>query len=166
MVYKKKTWNEKLNDCKNFPKILEFERKFPCGKALEKWGAKPGDKVVLAPPIDVDSIMKNVPKGKLITIFEICRELAKKYNAKFCCSLTTGIFINIVANAAEELKVKGVINITPYWRTLKIDGFLNDKFPGGNELQKKMLEKEGFTIIKRGRKYFVENYEKYLLKSY
>ena len=142
MVYKKKSWIEKLHDTKNFPKILKFERNFPCGKALEKWGAKPGDTVVLAPPLEVDAIMKNVPEGKLITIYEICSQLAKKHNVKFCCSLTTGIFINIAAHAAEESKEKGEKNITPYWRTLKTYGVLNHKFPGGAEAQKKMLEKE------------------------
>jgi hypothetical protein len=163
MAYKKKTWTEKLNDSKSFPKILEFERSFPCGKALEKWGAKPGNSVVLAPPLDVDNIMKNVPKGKLITIYEICSQLAKKHNVKYCCSLTTGIFINIVANATEELKKKGKNNLTPYWRTLKTDGFLNPKFPGGEEAQKSKLEKEGFVILKKGKKFFVKDYEKYLI---
>ena len=166
MVYKKKSWTEKLHEKKNFPKILEFERRFPCGKALEKWGAQPGDTVVLAPPLEVDAVMKNVPKGKLITIYEVCRHLAHKYNVKFCCSLTTGIFITIAANAAEELKQKGEKHITPYWRTLKTGGVLNPKFPGGAEAQKKQLEKEGFTIRQKGKKYVVENYEHYLMNDH
>ena len=107
MTYKKKTWTEKLHDSKNFPKILRFERNFPCGKALEKWGAKPGDTVVITPPLEVDAIMKKVPKGKLITIHEICDKLAKKHDVQFCCSLTTGIFINIAAHVAEEAKERG-----------------------------------------------------------
>ena len=108
MTYKKKTWTEKLNDSKNFPKILKFEEKFPCGKALKKWGAKPGDTVVLAPPIEVDTIIKKIPKGKLVTIKEICSQLAKKHKTKYCCSLTTGIFINITAHSAEESKDKSL----------------------------------------------------------
>ena len=164
MVYKKKSWTEKLNNSKSFPKILNFKHNFPCAKALIKWGAKPGDTVVITPPLGVDVIMKDVSKGKLITIYEICSQLAKKHNVKFCCSLTTGIFINIAANAAEEAKEKGEKNITPYWRTLKIDGVLNPKYPGGVETQKKLLEKEGFKIIKKGKKYFVENYQNHLVK--
>lgn len=61
MTYKRKTWKEKLEDKKGFPKILEFDPKFPCGKALEKIGAKPGDNVVLAPPSEVNEVMKRVP---------------------------------------------------------------------------------------------------------
>jgi hypothetical protein len=163
MAYKRKTWMEKLHDSKKFPKIINFERKFPCGKTLEKWGAKPGDSVVITPPIEVDEIMKNVPKGNLITIYEICNQLAKKHNAQYCCSLTTGIFINISAHASEELKEQGEKNLTPYWRTVKIDGILNDKFPGGQEAQKKKLEEEGFIIKQKGKKYIVENYENYLI---
>jgi len=164
MVYKSKTWKEKLEDNKNFPKILEFNPKFPCGKALIKMGAKPGDSVVLAPALEVDEIMKKVPEGKVITINEICNKLAKKHNAKFCCTLTTGIFIMVAAHAAEEDKTSGSERITPYWRTLKTDGFLNDKYPGGVIKQKNLLEKEGFKVIQKGKKYFVENYKNYLLK--
>ena len=53
----------------------------------------------------------------------------------------------------------------PFWRTLKKDGELNSKYPGGIEYQKEMLEKEGHTFITRGRKnirYFVEDYMKKL----
>lgn len=164
MTYKKKSWQEKLQDNKKFPKILNFDPKFPCGKALQKMGAKPGDSVVLAPPLEVDGIMKNVPRGRLITLNEICKVLAKRHNVKFCCTLTTGIFIMIAAHAAEEAKERGERNITPYWRTLKMDGFLNDKYPGGSEAHKKLLEKEGFKILQKGKKYVVENYEGYLVE--
>jgi hypothetical protein len=164
MVYKKKSWKEKLEDSKNFPKILKFDPKFPCGRALEKMGAKIGDTVVLAPPLEVDAIMKTVPKGELITLKEICEKLAKKHNVKFCCTLTTGISIMTAAHAAEEAREKGEKNITPYWRTLKMRGFLNDKFPGRAKTQKVFLEKEGFSILQKGKKYVVENWENYLMK--
>ena len=162
MTYKKKTWTEKLYDKKNFPKILSFQNNFPCAKTLEKWGAKPGDTVVLAPGIDINEVMSQVPKGHIITIFEICKILAKKHHADFCCSLTTGIYINIAAHAAEESKEKGQSLITPYWRTLKTDGFLNPKFPKGLEHQKMLLENEGLSIQQKGKHYFVLNYERYL----
>lgn len=40
---------------------------------------------------------------------------------------------------------------TPYWRTLKANGELNAKYPGGVEAQKEMLEKEGHIVIQKGR---------------
>ena len=54
---------------------------------------------------------------------------------------------------------------TPYWRTLKANGELNAKYPGGIEAQKEKLEAEGHTIIQKGRtniKYFVKDYESVL----
>jgi alkylated DNA nucleotide flippase Atl1 len=163
MPYRRKTWKEQLHDGKKFPKILKLEPKFPCYRALEKMGAKPEDSVVLAPPLDVDAVMRQVPKGQLITLRGICEQLATKHQTQYCCTLTTGIFVNIVANAAEEMQ-----RDVPYWRTIKNDGQLNDKYPGGSKRQKQALEREGHTTITRGRKhikYYVKAFEQSLVKT-
>jgi len=159
MGYKRKTWRQKLEDNKNFPKELKLEPKFPCYRALKKMGAEPGESVVLAPGLEVDAIMKSVPEGKLVTLKEICQKLAKKHRTKYCCTLTTGIFIVTAANAAEETQ-----GDTPYWRTLKNDGELNTKYPGGIEEQKRLLEREGHTIINKGKRSFVKDYKQRLIK--
>jgi hypothetical protein len=158
MVYKRKSWQEKLEDNKEFPKKLGFEPNFPCGKALMKMGANRGDSVVLVPPMEVNEIMKKVPKKKLITLNMICERLAKKHDSKYCCTLTTGISIMLAANAAEETKSN-----VPYWRTIKNTGELNQKYPGGAENQKTLLEKEGHTIIKKGKKFYVKDFENKLM---
>lgn len=158
MAYKKKTWQEKLEEDKGFPKRLKLKPNYPCWRALEKMGAKIGDSVVIAPALEVNELMKKVPKGKLLTLEEICKKLARKHNAKYCCTLTTGIFITTAAKAAKEMKSN-----LHYWRTIKNNGELNSKYPGGAERQKKLLEKEGHAIIKRGRKhikYYVKDFEK------
>ena len=131
MSYKKKSWKEQLEDDKNFPKTLTLESNFPCYRALQKMGAKLGDSVVLAPPLEVDAIMQQVPEGQLITLRGICERLAKNHQTQYCCTLTTGIFVNIVANATEEMN-----RAIPYWRTVKNDGQLNVKFPGGADDRK------------------------------
>lgn len=46
----------------------------------------------------------------------------------------------------------------PYWRALKADGFLNEKNPGEMARHKELLEKEGYRIIGRGKKYLVADY--------
>ena len=163
MTYKKKSWEEKLRSGKNMPKTLEFDPKFPCGKALQKMGAKPGDSVVLAPGTEVDELMRKVPKGKLMTINGICEKLAERHGAKYCCTLTTGIFIMTAAHAAEEARARGEHSITPYWRTIKEGGLLNDKYPGGVEAHQRALEAEGFRIRGKGKKLSVENFAKYLM---
>jgi len=114
--------------------------------------------------MEVNEIMRKVPKGKLITINEIRLALAKKHGATICCPMTTGIFAWIAANAAEEQKRKGEKEITPYWRTLKSGGVINERYPGGVEGQKLLLEKEGHKVVQKGRKYVVVDYEKSLVK--
>jgi hypothetical protein len=162
MGYKRKSWQEKLADKKGYPKTLKLERKFPCYNAVHKMGADVGDKVVLANPSEVVDIMKKVPKGKLMTIVEICKKIAEKHKVKACCSLTTGIFVTTAANAAEDVtKQRADLNI-PYWRTLKADGFLNEKYPGGAEAHKQKLEHEGFTVLQRGKKHYVQSYQDFL----
>lgn len=161
MGYKRKSWQEKLIDKDNLPKILTLQKSFPCYNAVHKMGAQVGDDIVLVNPSEVVSLMKQVPKGTLITLNDICRILAKKHGADGCCSLTAGIFVMTAANAAEEAAFQGKPLGIPYWRTLKADGSLNEKYPGGALAQKKLLEEEGFTILKKGKRYVVKDCENY-----
>ena len=162
MAYKKKSWQEKLADKKNLPKTLKLQRKFPCYNAVHSMGADVGDDIVLVNPGEIVALMKQVPKGKLITLVEICKEVAQNHHVKGCCSLTTGIFIMTAAHATEEAAAEGKSLAIPYWRTLKTDGVLNDKYPGGALAQKKLLEQEGFTILKTGKKFMVKDFENYI----
>jgi hypothetical protein len=160
----KETWQEKLKDKPSFPKVLRLEKRVPCYNAVHKMGAQVGDEIALANPSEVVAIMKQVPKGRLITIVEICSQIARNHDVKGCCSLTTGIFIMTAANAAEEASREGSSLDISYWRTLKANGFLNEKYPGGQEVHKRLLEGEDFKIITRCKKYQVVDYEKYLMK--
>lgn len=40
---------------------------------------------------------------------------------------------------------------------------LNEKYPGGAERHKKLLEQEGYTVAKKGKKYYIPDFEKYLV---
>jgi hypothetical protein len=162
MSYKKKTWQEKLENKKGYPKILKLEKRFPCYNAIHKMGAEEGDNIVLVNPDEVIEIMKKIQHGKLITIVEICQKIARKHHVQGCCSLTRGVFIMIAANASVEAIKEGKNLNIPYWRTLKADGYLNEKYPGGIEGHQKFLEKEGFTVIRKGKKAYVDNYKNYI----
>jgi alkylated DNA nucleotide flippase Atl1 len=157
MAYKKKSWVEKLNDSKDFPRV---EKLTP--KLSKQWGAE--GTAVIPTPREVDDIMKNIPKGKLTIINDIRKVLAKKHNATISCPICTGIFATISAHAAEEEKSNGKKNTTPYWRTLKAGGEINPKYPGGVEEQKKFLEAEGHEIYQKGKKWLVYNFENKLAK--
>jgi hypothetical protein len=163
----RKTWVQKLEDKETFPKVVRLEKGFPCYNAVHKMGVNTGDPVILVNASEIIPIMAKVPNGKLITIWEICQKIAENHEVKGCCSLTTGIFIMTIANAVEEAIAKGdrsALTRIPYWRTLKADGFLNEKYPGGQEAHKRLLEQEGFKVIARGKKYQVVGFEKYLAK--
>ncbi|MGB9676590.1 MAG: hypothetical protein ACPL0C_05320 [Candidatus Bathyarchaeales archaeon] len=153
---KRKTWFEKLANSKGLPKVQKIG-----GRISKRWGE---GTIVVPAPMEVDEIMRKVPKGKLITINEIRIALAKKHKTTVACPMTTSMFAWIAANAAEEQRQKGEKNFTHYWRTLKSEGVINEKYPGGVDRQMQLLEMEGHKVVKRGKNYVVLNYEKSLAK--
>ena len=125
---------------------------------IKKYG---GERMYFAPPVTYDELMKKVPFGKVITVGAVRDYLAKKNDADFTDPITAGIFVSIAAWASHQRHE----DKTPYWRTLKANGELNAKYPGGIDAQKEKLEAEGHTIVERGRKnirYYVKDYEKVL----
>ncbi|MHC4631584.1 MAG: MGMT family protein [Planctomycetota bacterium] len=98
-------------------------------------------------PLLVDALIRKVRKRKLITVKQIREQLAKDFKADSTCPLTTGIFIRIAAETAEEDLRMGKKRITPCWRVVKADGGLNPKFPGGVKAQAARLKEEGHKII-------------------
>ena len=152
----KKDFNAMLRDSKDMPKIQIITDQ----KSIEKYG---GDRMYFAPPMDYDAAMRRVPYGKLTTVGEIRAFFAAQSGADFTEPITAGIFVSIAAWASYQ---RGE-DETPWWRTLKANGELNPKYPGGAEAQKEKLEAEGHTVIRKGRtniKYVVKDYEKALYK--
>ncbi len=150
----KKDFNAMLNDSKDMPKIQTITDQ----KSIEKYG---GNRMYFAPPIDYDRVMRQIPYGKVITVGEIREYFAKLNQADFTEPITAGIFVSIAAWASHQRSD----NETPYWRTLKANGELNPKYPGGVEAQKERLKAEGHTVIQKGRtniRYYVKDYEKAL----
>jgi hypothetical protein len=149
----KKSWREKLADSKGLPKVVTL-----AGKARAKWGS--GTLVVPAPQ-EVDEQMRRVPRGRVATVNDIRAALARKHGTTIGCPLVTGIFAWVAAYAAEE--AGGGRGTTPYWRTLKAGGEINPKFPGGVAAVARRLKAEGHKVVKRGKRYFVDGYEKALV---
>ena len=152
----KKDFNAMLHDNKDMPKFQIITDK----ASIEKYG---GDRMYFAPPVDYDTIMRMIPRGKVITIGKIREHFAKKSGADFTEPITAGVFVSIAAWASYQR----ADDKTPFWRTLKANGELNEKYPGGVMAQKEKLEAEGHTVIRRGRiniKYYVKDYEKVLFE--
>ena len=138
----KKDFNAMLHDSKDMPKFQIITDQ----KSIEKYG---GNKMYFAPPIDYDKVMKQIPYGKVITVGKIREYFAKLNGADFTDPITAGMFVSIAAWASAQRTE----DETPYWRTLKANGELDVKYPGGVEGQKEKLEAEGHIIIQRGRKH-------------
>jgi hypothetical protein len=143
----KASLNDKLHSLKACRKIVETEK----GRG------------VIPEPLEYDEIMNLVPERKLITVDEIKACLAKKHHVDFTDGMATGIFVNLAANASKEREMLGSNDITPYWRTLKSKGELNEKYPGGVEGHRLLLEAEGHTVVQKGKRWFVEGYEEKLI---
>lgn len=150
----RKDFNAMLHDGKDMPRIQTITDQ----KSIEKYG---GSRMYFAPPLAYDALMKRIPRGSLTTVGCMRAYLAAKNGADFTDPITAGIFVSIAAWASEQRKE----DPTPYWRTLKADGELNAKYPGGIEAQRKRLEEEGHTIVQKGRKnirYYVKDFEQAL----
>ena len=121
--------------------------------------------MLIPTPRLVDSLIRKVPKGRLVTVSELRRKLAADFKVDVACPLTTGIFVRIAAEAAEEDRQHGQKRITSYWRVIKDDGSLNPKFPGGIEQQTRNLRSEGFVTARAGKKSpTVKDFEKSLYR--
>lgn len=111
-----------------------------------------GEGTMLIPrPRDVDALVRKVRKGNVLRLSELREKLAGDAGADYACPLTTGIFLRIVAEAAEEARVEGAGRVTPYWRVVRDDGQLIDKFPGGVEAHAAKLRAEGIPVGVKGR---------------
>lgn len=151
----KKRWAEKMK--KPAAPVVEVldEAKGP---------AYPAGRMLIPTPVAVDAIVRTIPKGELMTTYKLRKILARTYDADYACPLTTGIFLRIAAEHANEQTVEGVKDVCPFWRVVRDDGSLIDKLPGGIEHQAALLEKEGYTFIPKGKKNLrVKNFEEYLV---
>ncbi|PIP42543.1 hypothetical protein COZ13_07235 [Candidatus Desantisbacteria bacterium CG_4_10_14_3_um_filter_40_18] len=126
---KRKTAREQLEDAKGLPKVV----------------ATPKGVMLVPKPLDVDALIRRVERGKLVTVDQIRKRLAKDAETEYTCPLCTGIFLRIAAEASEEDLVDGKTP-APYWRVVKSDGSLNEKFPDGAKWQTSRLIEEGHTI--------------------
>jgi alkylated DNA nucleotide flippase Atl1 len=112
--------------------------------------------------MEVDQLMRQVPRGRVTTIDELRKVLARRHGATIACPLTTGIFSWIAARAAAEAESEGKMKTTPFWRTLKSNGELNPKYPGGTAGLAQRLSGEGHKILQKGKRFFVEGFKDHL----
>ncbi len=87
------TWKAKLHKPMR-PKLV------PISDGMAK---RFGHGMMLIPTaLQVDAMIRKIPRGQVSTLAQIRSRLARWHNADLTCPLVTGIFLRIVAEAAEE----------------------------------------------------------------
>ena len=146
-----------MNPPVELPKVISVPAKFQ-----KQMGGK---RVLIPAPLILDKLVRKVRKGQLVTVGQLREHLAAQFDADSTCPMTMGIFLVIVAQAAEEDMQEGKKRVAPYWRVIKVDGSLNPKFPGGVNAQALRLKGEGHSILpgKGNRPPRVRDFEKALI---
>ncbi len=107
-------------------------------------------RMLVPTPMLVARAVRRVPNGRLITAERLRARLARAARVDLACPMTTGIFLSIIAGAAEEALANGDLPVAPYWRVVQPDGSLPEKFPVRAGAQAAHLRAEGHRLM-RGR---------------
>ena len=122
-------------------------------KITPEWEERLGKGYILIPsPIDIERLINQSKQGELLTVDMIREHLANAKGLRLTASAPTNIYLKKIALASIEEEQQGKDYFTPYWRVLKENGLINEKFPGGYEKQQELLEKEGHTIELYGKR--------------
>jgi hypothetical protein len=131
----KKSWQEKF-DVGFSPKIEKTDKAFA--------GVSAGQMMLIPTPALVDAYIRQIPKGKVVDIKILRKDLADEYHAEITCPLTTGIFLRIVAELALEKLKQGIAidKITPFWRAIDPESATAKKLSCGPSFIKQQRKKE------------------------
>jgi alkylated DNA nucleotide flippase Atl1 len=106
-----------------------------------------GGAMVVSSPAEVNALVRTLKPGEIITLDDLRAALARRHKVSVACPVSTAIFLNMAARAAEEQRpMLPEDALTPWWRVLKKGGFLNPKYPGGTAAQQALLEAEGVRV--------------------
>ncbi len=120
-----------------------------------------GGAMVVSSPAEVDAMVRRLRPGELATLDDLRAALARRHDVAVACPVSTAIFLNMCARAAEERRAAGEPPeaLTPWWRVLKKGGFLNPKYPGGTDRQAELLAADGVRVSPLRRQPAVFDYQ-------
>lgn len=132
----KKTWAMKIEDPK---KVHQLKR-----LGFDFSDMHRGDTMLIATPKIIQTYVREIPRGKSVTLLAMRRDLASQYGADNTCPLTTGIFLRIVSEAAHEEFKKGkpLSKITPFWRIVESRSPINKKLTFGTQFVVRQRKRE------------------------
>ncbi len=130
----KKSWAEKMEQDHSVVKILDKD--FADMKA--------GSKMYISNPKTIEAYIRKIPKGSSVDLKTLRNDLAIEHMAEVTCPVTTGIFLRIVAEAANEQLEQGksIGRITPFWRVVNEKMPLAKKLTFGTDLINEQRKKE------------------------
>jgi hypothetical protein len=111
----------------------------------ERWGK---GTMLIPAPLELEALIREIPKGIVVSVLEIRHELARRHHVDMTCPLVTELYWRMIAEAALEDDRDGVEDVTPYWRVVRDDGSLNAKLPGGIRVQADRLLLEGHLLLR------------------
>ena len=105
---------------------------------------KAGSLMYISNPKTIATYIRNIPKGKAVNLKTMRNDLALEHAAEVTCPVTTGIFLRIVAEAANEQldQGKAIGRITPFWRVIDTKMPLAKKLTFGTKLIREQRKKE------------------------
>jgi hypothetical protein len=137
----KKTWTEKLH-CDKEPKIKRIDFNFADIPA--------NSNMFIATPQIIDNYIKQIPKGKIVSVQTMRKDLAIENKADYTCPVTTGMFLRIVAEANFEKyqQTNSIKSITPFWRVVEPNSTLSEKLTFGKDfiIKQRQAEKTNVNI--------------------
>jgi alkylated DNA nucleotide flippase Atl1 len=130
-------------------------------RGAPRYAEAKGGAMVVSSPAEVDALIQKLKWGEVITLDDLRAALARRHQVAVACPVSTAIFANMSARAAEERRALGAPaqELTPWWRVLRRVGFLNPKLPGGVERQATLLQAEGIRVSPLGKQLAVYDYE-------
>ena len=107
-----------------------------------------GTKMFIPTPQILDNFVQDIPPGLFLTLKQIRKDLAKKYNAEMTCPVVTGISLRIISEAAfEEYQIdQNMDEITPFWRVVDPDSKLANKLACGIDFIVERQFQEGINL--------------------
>jgi hypothetical protein len=137
----KKTWTEKLH-CDKEPKIKRIDFNFADIPA--------NSNMFIATQQIIDNYIKQIPKGKIVSVQTMRKDLAIETKADYTCPVTTEIFLRIVAEANFEKyqQTNSIKSITPFWRVVEPNSTLSEKLTFGKDfiIKQRQAEKTNVNI--------------------
>lgn len=106
----------------------------------------PSGRMLVPTPLLLARALRRVPRGRLIAPSRLRARLARAAGADVTSPMTSGMFLSILAGAAEEALAAGRPPVAPYWRVVDDRGRLPPKLPPGRACQAARLRAEGHRV--------------------